>query len=121
METMKPTETETQAQIAVVDYCRILGIPIVHIPNEGKRSPRQGSEEVRMGLSKGFPDLFLPVPRGKYHGMMIEMKVTGGRLSPEQRKWLVLLRDSGYATAVCFGSREAINTIEKYMNLEKSL
>lgn len=115
----KPKSTETEEQITVVDFCRISGIPVVHIPNEGKRSPWRGAEEVRMGLATGFPDLFLPLARGKYHGLMIEMKVTGGRLSSDQRKWLVLLRDSGYATAVCYGAEEAINIITKYKKLEE--
>lgn len=67
-----------------------------------------------MGLAKGFPDLFFPLPRGRYHGLFIEMKVKGGKLSPYQKKWLDYLRDAGYGTAVCFSAKEAIETIERY-------
>lgn len=115
----KPKSTEAEEQITVVDFCRISGIPVVHIPNEGKRSPWRGAEEVRMGLARGFPDLFLPIARGKYHGLMIEMKAQNGRLSAEQRGWLTTLRENGYATAVCYGAEEAINIIKKYRKLEE--
>lgn len=115
----KPKSTETEEQITVVDFCRISGIPVVHIPNEGKRTPWRGAEEVRMGLARGFPDLFLPIARGKYHGLAIEMKAQNGRLSAEQRGWLTTLRENGYATAVCYGAEEAINIINKYKKLEE--
>lgn len=32
------TSSETEEQEAAVEYCDLLHIPIVHIPNEGKRS-----------------------------------------------------------------------------------
>lgn len=71
-----------------------------------------------MGLAKGFPDLFIPVPLGQYHGLMIEMKAENGRLSADQRKWLTYLRDHLYATAVCYSEDEAIAVIKKYKSLE---
>ena len=57
-----------------------------HIPNEGKRSKSNGAELVRQGLKKGVPDICLPVPRGKYHGLYIEMKRIGETLREDKKK-----------------------------------
>ena len=67
--------TEDEATIAVVEYCSLRGVTVAHVPNEGKRSPQQGAKLKRMGMQKGFPDLVVPLPRGNYHGLYIEMKV----------------------------------------------
>lgn len=53
--------TETGEQEAVIEYCAWRRIPVVHIPNEGKRSAAYAAQMKRMGLAKGFPDLFIPV------------------------------------------------------------
>lgn len=48
------------------------------------------------GLKKGVPDMFLPVARAGFHGLFIEQKIKGGKLSDEQKWWLDKLRDQGY-------------------------
>lgn len=112
--------TETAEQIAVVEYCAIKHIPVVHIPNEGKRSAATGANLVRMGLKKGFPDLFIPRARGKYHGLFIEMKYGKGKTSPDQEEWIDILLREGYACTVCRGADEAINIIETYNKLKNA-
>ncbi len=105
---------EDQEQQAVVEYCDLMGIPIVHIPNEGKRSAAYGAKMKRMGLRSGFPDLFVPLARGGYHGLFIEMKAEGGRATPEQKKWVAKLNAHGYRATVCVGADAAINELNKY-------
>jgi len=62
------------------------------------------------------PDLCLPVPRGGFHGLYIELKrLRGGRLSEQQRAWLDALGKQGYAVAVCKGWEEAAETIQRYL------
>lgn len=68
--------TEAGEQEAVIAFCELQGIIGVHIANEGKRSARNGAALKRMGLRKGFPDLFFPYARGGYHGLFIELKAT---------------------------------------------
>lgn len=109
----KPSELSEQE--VVVDYCDLYDIPIVHIPNEGKRSLAYGAQMKRAGMRKGFPDLFIPVARLKYHGLFIEMKYGRGKVSPEQVKWLTRLKKEGYATAVCYSADEAVSLITKYL------
>lgn len=89
-----------------------------HVPNEGKRSKRTGAQLKREGLKPGVPDMVLPVPRGKYHGLYIEMKATGNKTTDEQNKWLEALQEQGYRTAVCYGWEVASKVITDYLNLK---
>lgn len=115
--TKKPTASETDEQITVIEYCDIKNIPIYHIANEGKRTKYTGDLLKRMGMRKGFPDLCVPVARGKFHGFYIEMKSASGKPTNDQISWLKRLKAQGYATAICYGSQEAITLIEKYLQL----
>ena len=61
--------------------------------------------------------LCLAVPKGKYHGLYIELKVGNNKTSEHQDKWLQNLSRCGYAVKVCYGSTSAKQTIEKYLQL----
>lgn len=111
--------SEISEQEVVVEYCDLRDIPIVHIPNEGKRSKNYGAQMKRAGLRKGFPDLFLPLARRGFHGFFIEMKFDRGKVSQSQITWLKKLKGEGYATAVCYGADEAIKLINKYIEGDK--
>ena len=106
--------SEDAEQEAVVEYCDLLHIPIVHIPNEGNRSLSYAARMKRMGLRSGFPDLLVPLARGGYHGLFIEMKYGKNKTTKEQKEWLERLSAEGYACAVCYNAAEAIKTIESY-------
>jgi len=68
------------------------------------------------GLKKGVPDLCLPVARGKHHGLYIELKKPkGSRLSTDQEMWISALQKQGYRAQVCYGWREARDTILSYL------
>lgn len=114
-----PLPYEWEEQITVIQYCKLNNILCNHTPNEGKRSYSEGRKLKEMGLSKGFPDISILEPKGKYHGLYIEMKRKGNKLSEDQIKWLMELRARGYATALCFSANEAIDKIEKYMSLRR--
>ena len=100
---------------------------IHHSPNGGKRETKtnaagqtycpEGARLKKMGTLKGFPDLFLYIPRGGYCGLFIEMKVKGGSTSLEQRAIHKRMMSVGYYAAVCFGSVDTIALIKKYMAL----
>ena len=114
---VRKISSEGAEQAAVVEWCELVGVPVIHVPNEGKRSEVAGAILKRLGLSPGFPDLFIFLARGKYHGFAIEMKYGKGKLRPDQRDWLRRLKAEGYATAVCYTADEAIKLIEKYEKL----
>lgn len=106
--------SETQEQIAVVEWCDLMKIPIIHIVNEGKRSIQYAALLKKMGLRKGFPDLFITRAKGGYHGLFIEMKYGNNKPTKEQQEWLKLLVREGYACAICYSADEAIKIIESY-------
>lgn len=107
--------SETSEQKTVIEFCDILHIPVVHIPNEGKRSKRYGAELRKMGMRKGFPDLFFPAARNGFHGLLIEMKKSQKeKPTKDQKEWIDFLNDSGYCAAVCYGADEAIAKIRDY-------
>ena len=90
-----------------------------HVPNEGKRSTITGARMRDEGMKRGVPDIFIPVPRGQYHGMFVEMKRrAGGRMSAEQERWLADLSRQGYYCAVCRGWEIAADKITAYMQGE---
>lgn len=88
-----------------------------HVPNEGKRSMVQAAIMRRMGLKAGVPDICLPVPRGHYHGMFIEMKrQKGGNLGDNQKAWLDALTGQGYYCVICKGWEIAVKEIKAYLS-----
>lgn len=87
-----------------------------HIPNGGSRNYVEAARLKAQGVKPGVPDLCLPVARGQYHGLYIEMKrQRGGRVSDEQKEWIAALTAQGYRTAVCKGAEEAIREITQYL------
>ena len=109
--------SEELEQVMVVEWCDLKKIPVVHVPNEGKRSAAYAARLKRIGMRPGFPDLFIPLARGRYHGLFIEMKHGSGRASGAQESWLRLLSREGYAVSISYGFDAAKRVIEKYINL----
>lgn len=88
-----------------------------HVPNEGKRSALTGSRLKQAGLKPGVPDIVLPVARGGYIGLYIELKYGRNKTTDNQKEWLRDLRDQHHLTAVCYGWEQAKDLIESYMKL----
>ena len=90
-----------------------------HIPNGGKRSKSEAARFKKEGVKAGVPDIFLPVPRGGYNGLFIELKrLSNSRVSTAQNEWVPALREQGYAAEVCKGWVAASALIEKYIKGE---
>ena len=86
-----------------------------HVPNEGKRSARQGARMRAEGLRAGVPDICLPVPRGGYSALYIELKAGRNKPTADQLAWLAALDEAGNKTAVCWGWQAARNAVVKYL------
>ena len=88
----------------------------------------QAVKAKKQGMKKGFPDIFLPVPRGKYHGLFIELKIKPYRndkdkwvypkVSEEQKWWIEGLIYHGYQALICYGFDAAQDEILSYLGLE---
>ena len=117
--TTLPAPTEQQEQEAVIQWARasIARLPglelLFHVPNENAH------HKVRQGVAAGVPDLCLPIARGGWHGLWIELKRAdhSNVPSPAQRAWLERLIAEGYRCAVCYGANEAIDSIERYLEM----
>jgi hypothetical protein len=69
------------------------------------------------GMKKGFPDLSLPIRRGGYSGLFIELKrIKDSSIEPEQRVWANMLTSQGYRHEFCYGADAAWEVITDYLN-----
>lgn len=92
------------------------------VPNGGSRNKIEAVRLKREGVKAGVPDMILPVARGGYHSLAIELKRTlGGRVSEEQKAWLEALNAQGWYTVVCNGAMAAVDVIQRYLKGEITL
>ena len=117
--------TEYQIQCAFVEYVatkhphyRQL---LIHIPNEGRRSWREGKRQKALGLTRGVADLFFchPIIDGEtqhYCGLWIEIKTGAGRISNEQKTFIAAMLAQGYQAKIARSVDEAIEIFEEYLN-----
>jgi hypothetical protein len=76
---------------------------------------RQAGRLKRQGLRPGVPDVALPVARGGFHGLFVEMKAGKNKASEDQRRWIDALRAQGYLAEVCVGWEAARELVERYL------
>ncbi len=89
------------------------------VPNGGHRFISVAKAMKAEGVKAGVPDLDLPVPRGPFIGLRIELKAKGGKESPPQRWWRERLTAHGHRALVCVGWEEAKRAIETYLALPR--
>jgi len=91
-----------------------------HIPNGGSRHKVEARKLKEQGVKAGVPDVCLPVARGGYHGLYVELKrIKGGKVSSDQQDWIKALAAEGYMAVVCRGWNEAAEAILKYLRQEE--
>lgn len=86
-----------------------------HSPNGGKRPYGEAGKLKGMGTKPGFPDLFLPVARGNWHGWFAELKAPRGRTTRAQKWWMENLKTQGYFGGVIYTVEEFIWRISDYL------
>jgi hypothetical protein len=120
----KPTHaypSESALQIAVVSHAlNLMGefpeVALLHsIPNGDWRGPGVAKKLKAEGVKPGIPDLCLPVPRGGYHSLYIELKKGSGSVRPDQ--WIVMqeLHAHGHLVRLINDAAIAVNLIRKYL------
>ena len=117
-----PESQEQQALFDWAEYARAKHPELdllYNIPNGGKRDKLEAVRLKREGVKAGVPDLCLPVARGGYHGLYIELKAGKNTASPLQRQWIAALSREGYAAAVCTGWEQAAEVIGDYLGMKK--
>lgn len=91
------------------------------IPNGARTSMSVARRLKAEGMKSGVPDLCLPVARGGWFGMFIEMKRRDGRTSTEQRGWHGRLTAQNYFVRICFSGEEAIQALRAYLKQEQTV
>ena len=115
---------ESREQICLFEWAKInehkepaLAL-LFHVPNGGKRSKTAAVRLKLEGVKAGVPDLVLPVARGGFHGLFIELKEGKNTPTQNQKRWLAALSEQGYCAKVCYGFEGARDAILEYLNLE---
>ena len=127
LENIKPTfhRSEAQEQTALFEWAEQCVLYQIHselkmlyaVPNGGRRDSIEAAHLKQQGVKAGVPDICLAVPRGKYHGLYIEMKVDKNKPTEKQNEWLANLSHYGYAVKVCYSCSAAKAAIERYLSL----
>jgi len=119
---MTQIPTENQEQAALFEWAEAASgkypeLRLLHaIPNGGLRDGRTAAVLQRTGVKSGVPDIHLPIPRGEYAGLWVELKrQKGGVVSANQRIWLNRLNANGSKAVVCKGWEQAAQTITDYL------
>jgi hypothetical protein len=116
--------TEAKEQKAYVKWFRLAyRDELLHsIPNHLIRSQAQAMNEYSMGMLAGIPDIFIPAPNARYHGLYVEMKRReGGIVSGAQDSVIARLNHKGYHAIVAQGWHEAMEATQEYFSIPLSL
>lgn len=116
-----PTQTEDVEQQCLLRWAEFMSgkFPelkrLFHIPNGGSRNKLEAANLKKQGVKAGVPDLCLPVARGGYHSLYIELKAKNNKPTKDQKEWLSFLDEQGHKTAVCWGWVAASQVITEYL------
>lgn len=121
---MRVGRTEADEQKAVLQWCVLMEGRwseleyLYHVPNGGSRNAKEAANLKAQGVRAGVPDLELPAARGVYTGLHIEMKHGKNRVSKEQDRFLMALKEMGRCAVVCYEAEPAMKVIKEYMQLK---
>lgn len=104
---------------AALHQCQYPGLEWLYsIPNAGKRTAWERGMLLDSGLKSGIPDICLPIPRGGFGALYIELKFGKNKPTDNQQRWLTGLQNVGNLTVVCHFWHEAADVIIKYLNMK---
>lgn len=120
---MNTTPTEFEECRTLVHYLTLKNVLFTHIHNEMyTKSWKQKKKAHDLGVSSGFPDYFIFVPKeksktNKAECLFLEMKRTkGGVVSKNQKEWLdMLATHKEIHVAVCKGFDEAKQFCDEFL------
>ncbi|MBA9076093.1 VRR-NUC domain-containing protein [Rufibacter quisquiliarum] len=102
-------ESTTRISEARLQSCCVIWFKNTHrqhadllyqIKNDGRKHAISASSDKALGLTPGIPDTFMAIPRGPWHGLYVEFKRPGEKLSDAQRKVIPQLQAQGYRVEV---------------------
>lgn len=117
----RPDDEEHRIQCACVNWFRLQypdhASALFAVPNGGRRDRVSGAKLKAEGVLPGVSDLILLLPRGRHHGLLIEMKTERGKQSQAQRDWQRDMVHRGYKYLVIRSIDEFIDRVTDYLLL----
>ena len=110
-------KNEHALQVACVRWFRMQHprLLIFAIPNGGARDAVTGARLKAEGATAGVPDLCVPIPRGEYSSLYIEMKDGDTRVSAAQKEIIETLEKCGNKCVVCRSFDEFVAAVTEYL------
>lgn len=90
---------------------------LYHCPNGGSRNGFEAANLKQQGVKAGVPDLHLPIARGRYIGLYLELKYRGGKVTESQVDWISGMVSEGHFAVVCYGMDAAVKVLLEYITL----
>tara|TARA_R100001244_G_scaffold47086_1_gene41922 strand:+ start:1299 stop:1637 length:339 start_codon:yes stop_codon:yes gene_type:complete len=109
---VKTSPSEHDEQVGFINWFRSKypDVLIFAIPNGEKRAISVAKRLKAEGVVRGIPDLFIP-----QWTLWVEMKrVSGGRLSPEQKSMIIYLESVGQTVIIGKGATDASKKIMEF-------
>jgi len=109
---VKTSPSEHEEQVGFINWFRAKypDVLIFAIPNGEKRAISVAKRLKAEGVVRGIPDLFIP-----QWTLWVEMKrVSGGRLSPEQKSMIIYLESVGQTVIIGKGATDASKKIMEF-------
>ena len=111
---MKRNQPEAAIQRAVCRHLELRGVPGLvwfAVPNQGARNPRSAAILKGLGVKAGVADLVL-FHEGRAYAL--EIKASGGRLTPAQDRFLGDFQDAGGVVGHAVGLDDTLWTLESW-------
>lgn len=116
-----PNVSEETIQKQVIAYCRMNNIEVIPSLNGIKMTAGMSKKYKSLGMERGVADLHFPMSNASYNSLWIELKKVGGKVSPEQKKFIERRNNDHNKAVICFGYNEAIAEINEYFNIKTYL
>ena len=114
--------TERGMQATIIQYIDKaypqIGPLCFHVPLELLRREHHTAGMFHaLGARAGVADIMMLIPRGAYHGLLVELKVPPRRPTDTQVKFLELARAQGYAACWSDSINTVLRLIDVYLRL----
>lgn len=86
------------------------------VPNAAKMSYRAAAWMKAEGRRRGVSDVFLMIPAGGFHGLIVEFKRPGEKPTEDQEGFLNAVRAKGYLALVLTSTEEFARAVKAYLN-----
>lgn len=119
-------EYEHQEQCALIDWANLSlkRYPelkwLFAVPNGGKRSKAVAGKMKASGVKSGVLDLNLPVRRGPFTSLWIEMKYGKNTMTDKQKEFKQFVEEQGAKVVTCWNWEDARKAIIDYLEMGMS-